>query len=146
MLPPIASLDEFEDWSSTSITDQLRAAAILAAASTLVRAFAGRAWVDADGEWEAGITDLQQDQVKLVVLSVADRVYRNPRGVTQESTGSFSQSVADWAAFGLALTDDEKLLLGSTQSSGIPGLSSIRVLAPALARAPMRCVSWWEDE
>lgn len=146
MLPPIASWDDLEAWSSQPISNVERAEAILAAASTLVRSFTGRMWVDADGEWEEAVTDLQKDQVQTVVVAVAERVYTNPQGATQETVGPFSRSVAAWASLGLSLSDEEKAMLAPSNTSGIPGLSSIRVVAPAAARGTSYCVDWWESE
>lgn len=144
MLPPIASLDDLEAWSSAPITNEVRADAILAAASTLVRSATGRAWVGADGEWEDGVSALDRDRVNTVVVTVADRVYTNPSGISQETTGPFSRTVAAWAAFGLELTDAETGMLPGG-SSGIPGLTSIRVAAPAAASGTRYCDTWWED-
>lgn len=144
MLPPLASLEDLQEWSSSSITNEGRAEAILTAASTLVRSFSGRMWVDADDEWEDGVTDLEKDQVQTVVLAVADRVYNNPLGAQYQTVGPFARSVAAWATLGLALTDDEKNMLGGGPQ-GISGLSSIRVLAPAAASAS-RLLSWSDEE
>lgn len=143
MLPPLATLDDLEVWSSSVIPNAARAEAILIAASTLVRSTTGRTWVDADEEWEEGVTDLQQDQVRTVVVMVADRVYANPAGVTQEAVGPFSRTVAAWAAYGMELTDTELEMLPGG-SSGIPGLTSIRVVAPAAARGSLYSTAWWE--
>lgn len=145
MLPPIASIDDFETWSSVEITNVVRAEAILCAASTLVRSSTGRTWVDADGEWEEGVTALDQDRVQTVVVTVSDRVYNNSNGTTQETTGPFSRTVAAWAAYGLSLTEAEVGMLPGG-SSGIPGLTSIRVVAPAAARGSLLCTEWWESE
>lgn len=146
LLPPLASAEDLQEWSASSITNEARAEAILAAASTLIRSFTGRMWVvAAEAEedppvWEEGVTDLEKDQVLTVVLTVADRVYSNPMGATQQTAGPFSRSVAAWSTLGLALTDDEKDMLGGS-SPGISGLSSVRMLAPAAASAS-RILSW----
>lgn len=147
-LPALAELNELEDWLGVSITearDAARAGAILAAASTLVRTHTGRAWVDADGDPEEGIDETKLAAVRQVVVQVADRVYTNPRGATQETAGPFSRSVAAWAAQGMSLTDDEKAMIGAS-TGGIPGLSSIRVVAPAAAAASRRDQWWWLDD
>ena len=144
-LPAIGSIDDFESYSGLSV-DVERADASNSAASTLVRSYTGRTWVGADGEWEDDVTDLQRDVVTLVVLTVTDRVYRNPTGVTQQASGPFSNSVAAWAAYGLVLTDDEKALLPVSTGSGIPGLSSIRVEAPRRAAGVPRYADWCDEE
>lgn len=122
MLPPLASSDELETWMGVAVSNPDRAEAILAAASTLVRVETGRTWVDEDGATEDDVTTLQMEQVKTVVILVAERVWSNPRGITQQSTGPFSASVAEWAAYGLALTDSEKAMLPTTSGSTRPKL------------------------
>jgi hypothetical protein len=141
MLPPLATVEELQDWSPTPVTNTARAEAILSAASTLVRTFTGRMWVDADGDWEESVTALQKDQVQTVTLQVADRVYSNPRGTTQEAAGPFSRSVSAWAAFGLALTDDEEAMLGGAIGT-VGGLTSVRVVAPAGTNASRVVYGW----
>src|SRR5690606_20700568 len=125
MLPPLAQVDDLETWMHVEISGSStsRAAAILAAASTLVRQHTGRVWVDADGELTDDATDdpVRFDAVQQVVVIVAERVYKNPNGSTQQTTGPFGHSIADWAALGLALRAEEKEMLGGT-SGGIPGL------------------------
>lgn len=145
-LPSLATVEEFDVWLSGSVIDEDRAEAILTAASTLVRSASGRAWVGADGEPEEGLTETQSDAAHTVVLTVAERVWLNPEGAVSQTAGPYSKSVAAWAAFGLELTDSEKAMLSTGSTTGIPGLTSIRVVAPALARgSSLNEVCWWED-
>jgi hypothetical protein len=116
----IATLDDLEPW--LTIDNDERAEAVLAAASTLVQAKTGQAWVDADGVQLEDVDDDDFAAVKTVVVQVALRVYQNPLGVTQQSTGPFSRSVAAWAAFGLSLTPDERAMLPTTIDGNRPGL------------------------
>lgn len=143
-LPPLATVDELAVWLGVDITNEDRAEAILVAASTLIRTHTGRIWVDADGDPEADADPVKLDAVNTVCLSVAGRVYTNPDGTKQESIDGYSNTVADWAAFGLSLTDDEKAMVGGS-SVGIPGLGSIRVETPAAAAGVRRSV-WWDTE
>jgi hypothetical protein len=145
-LPPLISTDDLGTWMGVVVADEDRAEAIISAASTLVRTYAGRMWVDAAGEPEEDLTETQLDAVYTVVKLVAERVWNNPRGITQESTGPFSRSVAAWAAHGMVLTADEKAMLGGTGQDGIPGLSSIRVVAPVMATATRHFPFWDDDE
>ena len=145
-LPPLASVDDFGAWEQAPVTDQVRASAILAAASTLIRARTGRVWVDADGEIEAGISEVQREVARSVCLQVASRVYNNPHGETSESVANYSRSVAAWSAQGLTLTADELAQLGSAPTTGIPGLWSVRVVAPSQARGTPYSYEWWEDD
>lgn len=145
-LPPLANLTEFIAWEPGEVSNTERATAILAAASTLIRARTGRVWVDASGEIEAGVTEVQRETARSVCLQVASRVYNNPQGNTQQTTGPFSRTVAAWAAQGLTLTDDELAQLGAAPQTGIPGLWSVRVVAPAQARGTPYSYEWWEDD
>lgn len=132
MAPPLASVDALSVWIGEN-AEPMRAVAILNAASTLIRTRTGRVWVDDDGP-EDGVTDLQVAALESVCLSVAARVYQNPRGLTQKSTGPFSWSVAAWSALGLALSPEEAAQLPGGQPGSVNGLSSVRVQAPWGAR------------
>lgn len=145
-LPPLADFAEFEAWYPTSIGNRARAEAILVAASTLIRARTGRVWVDADGEVEADIDEVQRETARSVCLAVTSRVYNNPHGQTQESVTNYSRSVAAWAAQGLSLTEEELAQLGTAPQTGIPGLWSVRVVAPAEATGVRYRPEWWEDD
>lgn len=118
----IAPLDDLEAWLGLTVDNPVRAEAIIAAASTLVTAKTGQAWVDADGVQLDTVDDDDFAAVKTVVVQVAARVWTNPRGTTQQSTGPFSESVAAWAALGLSLTDDEKAMLPTTIDGNRPAL------------------------
>lgn len=103
----IATVDDLELWLGEDVSNPVRADAILAAASTLVRTRTGRSWVDADGEPLSDVTAEDFDAVKTVVVQVAARVWLNPQGRTQQSAGPFSESIAAWASLGLSLTEAE---------------------------------------
>lgn len=139
-LPPLVALYEFETWASRPVSNGARAEAIIAAASTLVRTHSGRMWVDAAGDVEEDVTELQLDAAKTVVLQLADRVYFNPSGDTQNSTGPFQRSVAAWYSSGLVLTDEDKAMLGPTAS--VLGLGTI-----STTRGPVETPSvCWEND
>jgi len=145
-LPLLASLDDFIDWEPVEVSNVARAGAILSAASTRIRAHTGRVWVDAAGP-EEDATPIQLDTVRTVCLTIASRVYNNPQGEIAHGEGPFSGTVAEWSAYGLALTDDEKAQLSTAPSPGIPGLWSLRVVAPAGARATyLYDCDFWESE
>ena len=116
----IATVADLEEW--ITVDDVTRAEAILAAASTLVRAKTGRDWVDAEGVQLEDVADDDFEAVKTVVVQVSLRVYQNPLGLTQQTTGPFSRSIAAWAALGLSLTDDERAMLPTTIDGNRPGL------------------------
>lgn len=142
-LPSLATADELVTWMGDTELNEDRAEAILAAASTLIRVHTGRVWVDDDGPED--VDEIKLEAARTVCLTVAERVYNNPKGVTQEAAGPFSRTIAAWAALGLALTDDEKGML-TTSSQGIPGLSSVRVVAPAHASGVPRMSAWWDED
>lgn len=145
-LSPLAAFDDLEAWMGRPVSNYPRAEAILSAASTLVRTHTGRLWVDAEGNPEDGISEIKLQAAREVVVMVADRVYNNPRGTTQETAGPYSRSVAAWAALGMSLTDSEIAMLGGSLEGGIPGLSSVRVVAPAAASGSRHYrYPWWDE-
>lgn len=129
MLPLLAGVDDLRIWMGIEIpvSSTPRAAAILAAASTVVRRETLSLWVDEEGELDPGTDELRWEAVQQVTVRVAERVYKNPDGNKQESTGPFSRSVEAWASLGCVLSDDEKkLLTGSGPVSGISVLTLTR--------------------
>ena len=119
--PPIADL---EAWIGQTIpADDGRAWAVLSAASGLVSGYTSKDWS----------TDEAPDDVAAIVVQVAARVWRNPAGVLQMTTGPFSERYSDDAAFGLFLTDEEKATLNRfrTSASGLGTISTTREDASA---------------
>ena len=105
--------------------DVVRAGEAIADASTRIRAFLGRDFIE-DGE-VAFDDDLQQDIVETVCLSVARRAFVNPDGATQESVPGFSQTLAN-ASPDTYLTKQEKTdLLRSVGRSGLFTISTTRL-------------------
>jgi hypothetical protein len=125
VLPPLAAVEDLGVWMGSTIPtgSTPRAVAILAAASTLVRRFTGELWVNEDGDLDPGDDELRFESAAQVVVLVAERVYKNPDGRNQQTTGPFSHSVEAWSALGLALRDEEKEMLSPT--AGVPGLGII---------------------
>ena len=118
----IASVDDLNAWLEVDVTNEERAEAILAAASTLVRSKTGRSWVDADGVQLEDVSDDDFEAVKTVVVQVAARVWLNPKGLTQQGAGPYTESVAEWASLGLSLTEDEAAMLPIDRDSTNPAL------------------------
>lgn len=125
-LPLLAAIEDLEAWLGQAVSNPERADAILTAASTLVRSQSGRTWVGANGEPNEGLTEVQLESARTVVLMVAARVWNNPYGTTQEATGPFSRSVAAWAALGMELTDTERSMLGTSANTGLWSLRTTR--------------------
>jgi hypothetical protein len=126
-LPPLADVAALDAWlpGVTIVGDEAaeeRAEAVLAAASAFVRAENGKNWVDEEGELLEDIPD----EIPVLVVTVAARLWTNPAGATQETAGPFSVSRGPGT-----LTDGERELLAD-QTAG--GLGSIQVVAPAGTR------------
>ncbi len=136
-LPPLADVAALDAWlpGVAIVGDEAaeqRAEAVLAAASATVRAQRGETWVVDD----ALIEDIP-DEVGVLVVQLAAKMWANPTGLTQETVGPFSASHGQ-----SLLTDDEiGLLPGGT---GPGGLGSIQVEAPAETR--LRPPRWCEED
>lgn len=129
MLPPLAAVEDLESWlgvATLSGTNATRAEAYLAAASAKVRAYTRRTWLSEDDELDESTPTITADDLELVaagvVVPAAARMYSNPTGLLQETTGPFSARYADSAALGVYLTDDEKAILRSYCTTARPGL------------------------
>lgn len=134
-LPALATIEELAAWLGDPIDDVERGDAILNAASTLIRSRTGRVWVDAAGTADADLTEVNLAAVRTVTVLVASRCWRNPDGRISETLGPYSERLADWAGAGLTLTEEEMRMLAVTSTgTGIPGLTSIRVVAPSDTR------------
>lgn len=85
--------------------------------STLVREEAGLTWVDPADPAEC----IAPDIVRMIVLRVAGRAFRNPEGFSSESAGDYSyQRNGIGADGGLFLTQDEiKLIRKAAGKTGL---------------------------
>lgn len=138
-LPAFATIDDLEARVGDVVTP-VRAQALLDAASTLVRSYVGRTWVDDDGELHADVPDALRE----VTLNVVERVLAGPsEGVANERIGDAGIGYFDGAT-GFRLSDTDKMMLASTMATS--GLSSIRVVAPRLAAGVPVPAPWWDDE
>lgn len=119
--PPLATVDDLHDALGTPVSgsDVKKALSLLGRASAIVRAFAGKTWVDDQNALE----DVPED-IPGVVVSMVERATRNPDGYTQETAGPFSRSFGSEAAQRLFMTSMEKLVIraacGSTGISVLP--------------------------
>lgn len=104
--------------------------ALLADASALVRAVAGKTWVDEHGD----LTEMP-DGVVGVVAAVVVRALRNPQGVTQETTGPFNVSYGPAAADRLFLTKAERRIVGGSSQKAF----TVTTTAAPHASGP----DWW---
>jgi hypothetical protein len=113
-LPPLASLEDLaNEVDDPSAETSPRAQRLLARASTRVRSFTKRTFVDEDG----ALTALP-DAVVEVVLAAAARAWHNPKGVVQDTTGPFTARWSERTAEGVYLTDEEKQMLGPHRAGG----------------------------
>jgi hypothetical protein len=115
--------------------DDARAQAAIDAAWSLVCDAAGQT-----AEWDAPAV------VVTITKVAAARAWTNPTGAQrqQQSTGPFASDLS-WNPAGVMLTGDEREVLAALNpaQAGVPGLSSIRVVAPAHASAS-RVLAWGE--
>lgn len=116
------STNDLAAWLGDELDDE-RASAIVKAASAVVSSHIG-AWQYPDGT-PKDVPEI----VKLVTRQVAARIWRNPAGVRQETTGPFSTTYSAGDG-GVDLTDSEIKLLGhltdSPSGGGLWTLSTTR--------------------
>lgn len=135
VLPAFADLAELEDRLAVSFSasEAAQAQAALDDASSLIRACAGVSWV-VDDEIDFGdLADWRQREIVRITLAVARRVLENPQGFTEMHFADAGASFAN-ASPDAYLTAAEKAAIRSmVATSVVPGLASIRVVAPAAA-------------
>lgn len=104
--PPLATTTDLGERLGESVDDDIQAMARLRDASAIVRAYAGKTWLD-----DAGDLDGVPDDIPGVVAAMVERATRNPTGTTQESAGPFTRSFGSEASSRLYLTKSEKLVV-----------------------------------
>lgn len=116
-LPPLASLPEFSrrvgQVLEQGTPDGNRAAGALADASALVRAEAGRTWIDAT----TGDVDLVPAEIETVVLKAARREWENPRGLGSETIADYTWRL-DAGQTSVYLTEQEQAICRRYRSTG----------------------------
>lgn len=144
-LAPLATVQDLADWVGEAIeAEDPQALAYLRAASAVVRSYTGRDWVGEDGQAEA------PGAVSTVVVQVAARVWRNPDGYIQDTTGPFTVRWSERIAEGIFLTAGEEDML-APHRRGRPAVWSLpttrgpvetpTVAGPAGA-VPLRARGW----
>ncbi len=124
-LPTIVDIDALADWLGEHIVDAPRADAILRGGTTRVRAFTGRVWLTANNELDTATPTITADDLDIartVVLQMVARLWVNPKGIIQDTTGPFSARWSERVAEGLYLTDDEKAMLSRYRTTQRPAL------------------------
>lgn len=119
MLPPLASLDDFQTRYPDNDDDE-RATAALEDASSEVRAFTGLTWVDEDG----ALTDVP-DIVQVITMRAASRVYANPDNYRSEQIGQYSYQYSS-TSDGSLLTAAERRQLVRAVGQGVHSLRLVR--------------------
>ena len=137
-LPALASVSNLEALLGVTIdgTDE-RARQVLALASAQVRSVVGLTWVDANGYLTA-VPEL----ARAITVTAAARAWANPTGAHSTTAGPFGATYDS----GVMLTGDERELLASLIADSVPGLGSIRVVAPAYASGTRRPEPWWDED
>lgn len=113
--PLLATVEDLEFAVGHAIDDDLREFAewVLRAASARVRSYTGCDFDDPDRVPES---------IRVVVVAVAARVYRNPSGYVQDTTGPFTVRLAERAGDGIYLTGDERETLDRFRCRSRPAL------------------------
>ena len=123
--PVLADIDELKArlGSPLDAAQVIQAEARLADASEIVRAYAGRSWLDDD---ETAVADVP-GQIPGVVASMVERATRNPGGITQESAGPFARSFGAEASARLYMTKAEKMVVRAAVGKlGVSTISTTR--------------------
>jgi len=108
-MEPLATVTDLANWTGDSIpADDAQALAILRAASSRVRVHCGRDF-DSDSGVPAAVSD--------VVVGIAARVWRNPEGYIQDTTGPFTVRWTERVAEGVFLTGDERETLAAFRTT-----------------------------
>lgn len=119
-LPALAGLTELRNRLGVDIDDPIQALALLDYASSLVRAYTRRSFVDDDGNLDA------PDGPRQVTVEAVARAVTNPAGVTQDTAGPFTVSYGSDAAQRVYLTRADKAILGPVGRGGLQVLSTTR--------------------
>jgi hypothetical protein len=120
-MPAAPTVSDLATWLGQTIADDdARALLVVTSANGLVldASPGSPAW---DATWP--------QVAHTIAVGAAARGWTNPVGASEQRTGPFSATVG-----GVMLTDEEKETLsglGLPVSGGVPGLSSVRVVAPA---------------
>ena len=99
--------------------DLARAQASLEDASALVRAEAGKPWLDGDGS-----TVTAPAQVVTIVIKASLREFKNPDGFTSEQIGDYSYRTDNTG--GVYLTEDERRIVRDAAGTSGNGLWTVR--------------------
>ena len=106
--------------------DLARAQASLEDASALVRAEAGKPWLDGD-------TVTAPAQVVTIVVKASLREFKNPDGFTSEQMGDYSYRTD--ATGGAYLTEDERRII--RQAAGTTGQGLVTMVTPSAYGVPI---------
>lgn len=130
--PALATRSDLEArlGATLPVSQYLQADARLADASEIVRAYAGKTWLNEAGDALEGVPE----QIAGVVASMVERATRNPDGTTAETAGPFSRSFGVAASDRLYMTKSEKMVVRA--AAGRLGLGSI-----STTRGPLETAS-----
>lgn len=147
-LPAFADTDALADRLPGGIDDEdlPRAQAVLDDASRLIRRVAGKSWVT-DGEIDFGdLADWRQEEIERITLAAAKRAFTNPDAAESMSLGDAAVTLADASADVYLKADEVAAIQDAVLPSGaVPGLSSVRVVAPAYASASRILNDAWDQ-
>ena len=120
-LPALANAADVEVRVGRAFTPEelARATAILRDVSAVIRMEAGSDFVDEDDELAV------PDAVRAVALLVARRAFMNPRGVTSNQIGGYSERVHSDEAMGIFLAPVEKRMLRNAMGRATSGTIAV---------------------
>ena len=124
--PALADIDDLQARLGLTLVEPqiTQANARLADASEIVRAYAGKTWLNDD---ETEVDEDLPGSIPGVVASMVERASLNPGGITQETAGPFSRSFGSEAATRLFLTAGEKAVVRAASGRlGVGALSTTR--------------------
>lgn len=119
--PALATIDDLEALLGRPVADALQTVARLDRASAIVRAFAGRTWLNDD---ETALADVPSE-IPGVVAGMVERAERNPFAATQQSAGEYQVSFGSDAAKGIYLDANDKLIIRSAIGASTSGIGVI---------------------
>ena len=106
---PLATIADLEALLGRAVDDTSQGYALLGRASAIVRAYAGRTWLNDD---ESALVDVPPD-VPGVVVAMVERATRNPDGLVGEQAGEYGRQFGAQASERVYMTRDEKMVVNA---------------------------------
>jgi hypothetical protein len=148
-LPAFATVEDFADRLPGGLddADEPRAQALLEDASSLIRTAAGVSWVSDDVLDFGDLADWKVAEIARITIAAATRAFTNPDRATAMTVGDTSVTLAD-SSPDVYLTAAERAAVLAMVGivGGVPGLASVRVIAPAAASGSRYYTPSWDED